>query len=108
MHPSDDPNWERILSDEFEQPELDQNIWNTKYYYGQTNDGNQEQQYYVPDSLSFANGQLRLTATYNPIEGDRPIPTPTGYQYHLWLHGNSSKVSGWARAMVGFLDIAAS
>jgi beta-glucanase (GH16 family) len=81
MHPSNDPNWELILSDEFNGSQLDQGIWNSQYYYGQTNDGNNEQQYYTPDSLTFSNGQLHLNATYNPINGARPIPTSTGYQY---------------------------
>jgi beta-glucanase (GH16 family) len=71
-NPSNDPNWELVFSDEFNSSSLDNSVWNTQYFYGQTNDGNSESQYYVPEAVSVANGQLRLTATNNPIFGDRP------------------------------------
>jgi beta-glucanase (GH16 family) len=71
-NPSNDQNWELVFADEFNSSSLDNRLWNTQYFYGQTNDGNNELQYYVPEAVTVANGQLRLTATNNLIVGDRP------------------------------------
>jgi beta-glucanase (GH16 family) len=83
MPPINTPNSELVFSDEFNGSQLNQQVWSPQYYYGQTNDGigNQEKEYYTPDSLIFSNGVLRLRATNNPINGFRPIPTASGYQY---------------------------
>jgi beta-glucanase (GH16 family) len=81
MHPSKDPNWEKVFSDEFESPQLNSTFWDTRYFYGRTNDGNNELQYYTPESVTVADGKLRLTAINRATDGFRPVPVPNSDQY---------------------------
>jgi beta-glucanase (GH16 family) len=81
MNPSNDPNWELVFSDEFEATQLNSNLWNTQYFYGRTNDGNNELQYYTPESVTLVNGKLRLTAIAQTIDGVRPNPIPNSNEY---------------------------
>jgi beta-glucanase (GH16 family) len=94
MHPSSNPNWELVFSDEFNGLELNRDVWNTQYYYGRTNDGNHEAQYYTDDSVTVSNGTLKLTADQRRIYGERPIPQPDGYFYQPeWFDYTSGMIS---------------
>jgi beta-glucanase (GH16 family) len=94
MHPSSDPNWELVFSDEFNGLDLNRDVWNTHYYYGRTNDGNNEDQYYTDDSVTVSNGTLKLTADQRGIYGERPIPQPDGYlQQPEWFDYTSGMIS---------------
>ncbi|MFG6094987.1 family 16 glycosylhydrolase [Leptothoe sp. ISB3NOV94-8A] len=62
-HPSTLKNWNLVFEDNFEGSELNQNNWNTTYYYGsRTNTFNNEAQYYLDESLTVADDKLKITA----------------------------------------------
>ncbi|GLQ53561.1 glycoside hydrolase family 16 protein [Devosia nitrariae] len=57
--------WTRVFTDEFDSEALDRTKWVTCYWWGEsgcTNLGNSELQWYVPENVAIAGGQLQLTA----------------------------------------------
>jgi beta-glucanase (GH16 family) len=76
---SDAPNvddtrvWSKIFDDEFSENTLDRHTWATCYEWydththGCTNSGNNEQEWYVDDQVSVADGHAILTAIDQPI-----------------------------------------
>lgn len=64
--------WERIFTEEFDQPKLDRDKWTRCYWWdkdGCTNLANNELQWYIPDNVSVADGVLRLTARPETVTG---------------------------------------
>lgn len=65
-------NWERIFTEEFDGTRLDESKWTTCYWWnkgGCTNLANNELQWYLPDNVSMADGQLRLRAVPETVRG---------------------------------------
>lgn len=70
--------WELVFSDEFEGSIIDPNRWVPCYWWdnqGCTNLGNNEEQWYLPENVSVANGILSLTAKREQAQ------TPDGDTY---------------------------
>jgi beta-glucanase (GH16 family) len=66
-------DWNLVFSDEFSGDQLDSARWNTCYPHGTqgcTNAGNNELQWYQPDNVSVADGQLSLTAREEQVTGE--------------------------------------
>jgi beta-glucanase (GH16 family) len=63
---------ELIFADEFGGDQLDQSKWNPCYPWnnqGCTNEGNNEEEWYLPDEIQVEKGLLRLRARPNPVQG---------------------------------------
>lgn len=77
---TDSSKWVQAFSDEFNGNELNTNNWVTCYDWrlvtssGCTNNGNSEQEWYVPQQVAVKNGVAILTATNQPVT----IATPNG------------------------------
>ncbi|MDV3351237.1 family 16 glycosylhydrolase [Leptothoe sp. LEGE 181152] len=79
-HPSILTNWDLVFEDNFDGSELNQDNWNTTYYYGsRTNTFNDEAQYYVDEALTVANGTLSISA--NKL--DQPLEAFEGVDQYL-------------------------
>ncbi len=82
MSPVNNPNWELVFSDEFSASQLNTSTWSNQYYYGGTNEGNNNLSLYTPDSLIFGNGQLKLRASKQPTQGERVYIGPDGQRHY--------------------------
>ena len=76
-------DWTLVFSDEFDGPGLDREKWTTCYWWnknGCTNLGNAELQWYMPDNVSLADGQLVMTARPEEVSGweGRPFAYTSG------------------------------
>jgi beta-glucanase (GH16 family) len=61
--------WRPTFRDEFNGPSLDTTRWNTAYWWGRTNAGNNEAQYYVDDAFEINDGILRIKAQKQSEQG---------------------------------------
>ena len=70
MSPSDSfaqlQGWKLTWQDEFDGPVVDGRKWNM---INKKNSDNNEKQYYVPEQASIVDGNLRITATNQPLDG---------------------------------------
>jgi beta-glucanase (GH16 family) len=61
--------WRLVFQDEFDGPTLDTATWNTAYWWGRTNAGNNEAQYYADDAFELGNSTLRIKAERRSMAG---------------------------------------
>lgn len=55
-------NWTLTFEDNFPGSSLDSSKWNTAYWFGNTNTGNNELEWYLPGNVTIADGRCSLTA----------------------------------------------
>ena len=61
--------WTLIFSDDFTGENVNSTYWNTQYWFGRTNQGNLEFEWYQDDEVFVQNGILRLKAQRRAVHG---------------------------------------
>jgi beta-glucanase (GH16 family) len=66
-------HWQLVFSDHFTGTTLDTANWSTCYYFGCTNEGNNELEWYQPSQVKVGNGTVSLTVVPDATHGKRYV-----------------------------------